>query len=157
MTTVTTVCVLACWIGVASAGVAGTRPLLPASLPQGELLAEAERVESICVLLRMGVLEAHDARALALYLRNWGGPSREVEVENLFVEADSLFGTVTAVEYGMEALLIQTDVASREPDMPKPSAAQWDLYRRARGEAAEEILGFYKRCHELKTRLAEEL
>ena len=66
--------------------------------------AELERIEDLRIVHRAALQDLHDARALAMYLKDWGGPDRDPDVETLFVAGDGLYGVLRGVDHGASGL-----------------------------------------------------
>jgi len=129
--------------------VASAVSLLAAVEPEA-VRTELERVEDLRILHRYGIQELHDAKALALYLKGWGGADRARDVEDLFVEAEHLYGVLRGPDHGASGLQAWVDVQGAET-VP---AERLDLVVRARNTVAPEALDFWRRSTALKTELA---
>ncbi len=125
----------------------------PSPVKPAEVRAELERIEDLRLLHRYAIQDLHDARALALYLKGWAGPERYREVEDLFIEAEGLYGALRGVDHGATALQAELDVSSGGP----PGRAQLELVQRARAEVVGKVNDFYKRCQALKLSLTEQV
>ena len=138
---------------LALVGCAATRHELSGGPQPSAVRAELERVEDIRILHRYAIQHLHDARALALYLKGWGGPDRAWEVEDMFIEADGLYGATRGVDHGATAMQAQLDVK----DAPAIPADQLDLVQRERADIAARVMEFHARCQALKAELAEQV
>jgi hypothetical protein len=125
----------------------------PAAQDRGATVAreELEGVETLRLAHRYAIQDLHDSRALTLYLKGWGGPDRFREVEDLFIEAEGLYGTLRSVDHGATALQVLADTVEADPASPE----QADLVRRARRDAARRVSHFQHRSRLLKELLAE--
>jgi len=117
------------------------------------LRPELERIEDVRILHRYGVQDLHDARTLAIYLHGWGGPDRQREVEDLFVEAEGVYGAARAIDHGGKGLQAQIDALGKET----ASAAQLALLERARRTVARQVMDLHRRCGALKAELARQV
>ena len=124
-----------------------------AAVAPAAVRAELEKIEDIRVLHRFTIQDLHDAKALALYLKGWQGPDRSVDVEDLLREAEDVYGVVRAVENGSIAL--QADIDANGAN--SPSAEQFALVQRVRGEVAARVNDFYARCTALKADLQKQV
>jgi len=124
-----------------------------AAVDPAAVRAELEKIEDIRVLHRFAIQDLHDAKSLALYLAGWQGPNGSVDVEGLLREAEDVYGAVRGAENGSIALQAEVDVLGSE----SPSAAQFELVQRVRGEVAAQVNGFYARCAALKADLRKQV
>ena len=114
---------------------------------------ELERVEDLRIILRASVQQAHDSRALAVYLKGWGGQDRDTDTEDLFAEAEALYNIVRGVDHGTSGLQALLDVQGEQA----VSTAQFALLQRARAGVAREVNDFYRRSTALKTTLTAQV
>lgn len=124
-------------------------PLWLHAVTPAELRTEQERIEDLRIVHRAAVQDLHDARALAYYLRGWGGPDREAEVEDAIAESEYVFNLLRGIDHGGMALQATMDVTKAIP------AAHFALLQRARGKVAGEVNAYYRRSHALKGQLTE--
>jgi len=134
-------CCVCVWAVSAVAGVD------PAALRQ-----ELERIEDLRLLHAFAIQDVHDAKALALYLKGWGGPDRSGEAESLMQEAEDVYGALRGVDSGAMTLQAEADALGADA----PSQAQLALLQRARGSVAADVNAFYARCRSLKQDLIEQ-
>ncbi len=125
----------------------------PERLAPEALEAEQARIEDVRKLHRLTVQTLHDARALALYLKGWGGPDRDAEVESLMVEAEGLYGLVRGPDHGALALQAAQDLSSTNRLTPDALA----LVERARRLAAHEVTAFHTRAGKLAADLTVQI
>ena len=124
-----------------------------AAVDPADARLESERMEDLHLLHRHAIQNLHDAKALALYLVGWQGPDRRNAVEELFREAEDIYGILRGAGSGAAALQAEVDVLGAD----SPSAAQLGLLQRMRGEAARRVNDYHDRCKTLKAQLAEDV
>jgi len=124
-----------------------------AAVEPADVRHELERIENLRLLHRYSIQDIHDSKALAIYLKGWGGPDRSGEAESLMQEAADLYGTLRGIDNGGKAIQASIDGLGAE-NVPQE---QLDLLQRARRFVAVQVNDFHRRSAGLKAELTDEV